>query len=109
MDTGRRGDGSGDRRASAAGVTWWKVLYSFKRPFWISYGRVAYVKADTLRAAETRARTFVERVQPDAEILEILVVKSDWAARLRFWKRVRAAWQWKQNAAHGIPNDPKSL
>lgn len=90
-------------------MTWWKVIYSFKRPFWIAYGRIAFVKAESIVAAEARGRRFVERVEPGAEILQVQVVKSDWTARVRFWQRVRAAWQWKQNAAKGIPNDRKSL
>jgi hypothetical protein len=90
-------------------MKWWHVSYDFRRPHWLAFGRVAFIRAETFAGAEARARRFMALVQPGAEIVRVYVTASDRAARLRFWRLVQANWTWKRNVATGVPNHRGSL
>ena len=90
-------------------VIWWKVSYDFRRPFWDSYGRLAFVKADTPERADARARRLVGILHRGAEIRRLDLTQSDRPARLRFWRLVQANRLWRSNVATCTPNDRRLL
>lgn len=88
---------------------WWKVSYDFSRPFWTSFGRVAFIRAANRDEAHARALRFIGLIEAGATIRRVDITPSDRQSRLRFWLRVQANRTWNRNVALGIPNDPRSL
>lgn len=82
----------------------WRVSYDFQRPFWQSFGRVAFVKGDDQATATIRAQRLTALLEPGAEVTRLEIAPSTWHARLVFWRRVQGYRQWKRNVAAGMPN-----
>ncbi len=83
---------------------WWKVLYDVKNSTWHAFGRVAFIRAESLADAMTRTHRYVAVQHPGFEMVFCQVEPSSFQARLKFWALVLLNRAWKRNVIAGVPN-----
>ena len=68
-------DRGGAEVASGARAVIWKVLYDFERPFWMAFGRVAFVECQDESHAQRLGREAAQAAEPDATITRVWMCK----------------------------------
>jgi hypothetical protein len=87
----------------------WKAMFDTHAPHWRAYGRAVFVEGDDEAAARGAALIAARMDYPDSEILLYGIGQSTERARDAFEEKKARLQKWRENAAKGIFNAPKSL